>query len=249
MIEFRILGSMEIAGDNVVVAPTPPKVRQVLALLILSANQVVHVDSFIDELWENKPPPSAITTIQTYIYHLRRFVAKENLTQPTGELVRTKAPGYMLRTDRMQIDEQRFRQLARQGRNHLDNSEFELTSHVLNKALSLWSGPALADVNRGRVLEAQVQRLDEERLQTIETKIQADFALGRHREHIGELRALTSTYPLNEWFHGRLIEALGRTGRRSEALHAYQRLRLVLNDELGLDPSPELQDLQREVLA
>jgi len=109
--------------------------------------------------------------------------------------------------------------------------------------------PDLANVLVGRLLEAHVVHFEEQRMRTLEMRIQADAELGRHRELVGEMRSLVATHPLNEWFHGQLIVALSRCGRRGEALQAYQNLRVVLSDQLGLDPQPELQRLQREVLA
>jgi len=125
----------------------------------------------------------------------------------------------------------------------------DLGSKALRRALALWRGPALADVTLGRALEAHVIHLEEQRIRALELRIQADMELGLHRELVGELRFLVATNPLNEWFHRQLIWTLGHCGRRSEALQAYQQLRRTLNEELGLDPSPDLQRLHQEVLS
>jgi len=113
----------------------------------------------------------------------------------------------------------------------------------------MWTGPVLADVTRGRLMEGQAIALDEQRQYALELRIEADLRLGQHREMIGELRNLVAMHPFNEWFHGRLIAALSRAGRRGEALQAYQAFRVILKTELGLEPTPDFLHLQQEVLA
>lgn len=248
MTEFKVLGGLQIINGDRVCTPTAPKVRQVIALLLLSGNQVVNLDHLIEELWDERPPRSAVTTTQTYIYQVRKLIAEERLEEPGRELLVTKASGYVLQVAPEQVDANVFRRLVREGRQHMDGGRPEDASATLREALDLWQGVALADVTCGRVLEPYAVLLEEQRLRALELRIQADLELGLHRELVGELKALVATHPLNEWFHGQLITALGRVGRRSEALAAYQRLRTVLDDELGLEPTPELQRLQLEVL-
>lgn len=249
MIKFQLLGPLEVMDGDRVCTPTPPKVRRVLALLLLRANQVVPVDALIEELWGEDPPLSAVGTAQTYIYQLRRLLDPYGVHADGREWLVTKPPGYMLRVTPQQLDSSEFEQLSLQGRHLLEQGKYEQVSDVLAQALKLWRGPSLANVQIGRLLEAHVVHFEEQRMRTLEMRIQADAELGRHRELVGEMRSLVSTHPLNEWFHGQLIVALSRCGRRGEALQAYQNLRVVLSDQLGLDPQPELQRLQREVLA
>jgi DNA-binding SARP family transcriptional activator len=147
-----------------------------------------------------------------------------------------------------QLDAHVFERLVAEGRTLLADGQFEAAAQGLRGALSLWRGPALANITPGRLLEGHVAHLEELRIRAIELRIQAESALGRHRELIPDLRALVAAHPLNEWLHGRLIDALYRAGRRGEALLAYQNLRATLNEELGLEPSAELQRLQRQVL-
>ena len=137
----------------------------------------------------------------------------------------------------------------REGRELIEQRRFQEAAERLRKALGLWVGPPLSGVDVGPALEAHAAYLDELRTRALELRIQADIQLGRSRELIPELHTLISRDPLNEWFHARLIDALHRSGRRGDALHAYQRLRAVLNRELGLEPAPELQRLQSEVLS
>ena len=148
-----------------------------------------------------------------------------------------------------QIAAHTFARLSRRGRELLENGKTADAADALRQALQLWRGPALANVLTGRLLESHAVHLEEERLRTLKLRILADAELGRHHALIGELRSLVATYPLNEWFHGQLIAALSRSGRRSEALQAYHSLRQLLRNELGLDPQPELQRLQQEVLS
>jgi SARP family transcriptional regulator, regulator of embCAB operon len=215
---------------------------------VLHANRVVHLDLLIEELWGANPPKSAVTTAQTYIHHLRKITLPEK-SDTAGSLIITKAPGYVLSIDPKQVDSFVFQRRVWQGRKNLESGDATEAARVFRQALEMWRGPALADVAPGRILEAQVVTLEEQRLRALELRIQADLQLGLHRELIGELRSLVASHPLNEWFHGQLIATLSHAGRRNDALQTYQNLRATLSGELGLEPSPELQRLQREVLS
>lgn len=245
MLAFRVLGPLEVVDGEEICTPTPPKVRRVLALLLLRANQVVPMEALIEELWAECPPVSAVATAQTYIYQLRKALDPRMSGQ---QWLVTKPPGYLMRVANSQLDAYRFETLSRQGRLLLDEGRPADAAHLLRQALDLWNGPSLINVATGRLLESHVVHLDEQYARTLELRIHADALLGRHRELVGELRSLVATHPLNEWLHGQLIVALSRSGRRGEALRAYQQLRDVLNDQLGLDPQPQLQRLQRDVL-
>jgi DNA-binding SARP family transcriptional activator len=249
MIEFRILGKFELLKGERSCTPTAPKVRQVLAHLLMNANQVVHIDSIIDELWEQRPPTSAVTTTQTYIYQLRRIIERELLAAAGEQLLVTKLPGYMLRVKPGQLDAERFAHLVAEGRELLQQHRPDQAAQRLQAALSLWTGPPLFGVPRGSRLEAWCVQLEEQRLRALELRIEADIRLGRHREVVADLRSLVVINPLNEWFHERLIWVLGRSGRRAEALQAYANLRSSLRDELGLEPSQELQRLHQQLIA
>ncbi len=244
MTEFKVLGGFEVTDGGHDFTPSAPKLRQVLATLVLHANQVVHTDLLIEELWGEDPPKTAMTTTRTYMYHLRECFARRD----ADSMLVTKPPGYLLRAQPYRIDLNLFKQIASEGRSELAQGRAGEAAQLLRKALDLWSGPALVDVNHGPVLRARVVTLEELRLHALELRIQADFRLGLHRGLIGELRSLVAAHPLNEWFRGRLIDALGRAGRRNEALATYMDLRNVLNEELGLEPGPELQRLQHQLL-
>jgi SARP family transcriptional regulator, regulator of embCAB operon len=248
MPRFNILGGLEIVQNGRSITPSPPKVRRVLALLVVRANQVVHPDSLIAELWGQTPPKSAITTLQTYIYHLRRTFAEEGLDVSGEELLVTRHPGYMLQIHRNGLDAEVFERLVDDGHDYLERGQPALAAAVLREALALWTGPVLANVTFGSALEAHAVRLEERRMHALQLRIQADLEIGRHGEIIGELRSLASAYPLNEWFASRLITALAHAGRRRDALSAYQEVRTELRNELGLDPSPALQQVLGDVL-
>lgn len=248
MLRFNLLGPLEAVRGDRMCRPSAPKVRSVLALLLARSNYLVGIDSIIDELWGAEPPRSAMTTAQTYIYHLRQRMMSTGVIADAEEVVVTSAPGYVLRIGEDQIDAVRFQKLSDRGRELLEDGHAEAAAQCLRDALSLWRGPALADVPLGRLLEGHAAHLEESRIRTLELRIQADLDRGMHRQLLPELRTLVSAYPLNEWLHARLIESLHRSGRRGEALLAYQSVRKVLDEELGLEPSSELRQLQQDVL-
>ena len=246
MLQFQVLGPLEVFDGDRILTPTPPKVSRVLALLLLRANQVVSIEALIEELWGEEPPASAVGTTQTYVYQLRKMFDRH---PGVGEWMVTKPPGYLMRLSPSQLDATAFEALSRQGRQLLEAGQPGPAAQILRRALDLWHGPSLANVRLGNLLEAHAIHLDEQRMRTLELRIHADAELGRHHELIGEMRVLVATYPLNEWFHAQLIAALSRSGRRAEALQAYQKLRHVLSAQLGLEPQPELQRLHQEVLS
>jgi DNA-binding SARP family transcriptional activator len=248
MLRFNILGPLEVICEDRVCRPSAPKVRSVLALLLARSNYLVAIDSIIEELWGAEPPRSSVTTAQTYIYHLRQRLMSSGVVVDAEDVVVTSAPGYVLRIEEDQIDAIRFQKLSDRGRQLLEAGHSEDAATCLHEALALWRGPALADVPLGRLLEGHSAHLEESHVRTLELRLLADLDRGMHRQLLPELRTLVSQYPLNEWLHARLIEALHRSGRRGEALLAYQSVRKVLDEELGLEPSAELRQLQQDVL-
>jgi SARP family transcriptional regulator, regulator of embCAB operon len=245
-VSIQVLGLFSVSIGTRVVTPTAAKQRQVLALLALSAGQIVPVSTLIEELWADRPPRSAATTLQGYVFHLRsRLAADIPRERVARELLRTTHSGYRLvcRTD---VEE--FHRLARAGRAAEDGDPARV-SELLRQALGVWRGPALADVRRGRILETEAASLEETRLGVLEQRIQADLVLNRHGEILGELTLLTARYPMNENLWALLMTALYRAGHVARALDAFQRIRAILLDELGVDPSPRLQRLQLAFLS
>ncbi len=251
-----LLGPLQVIRGDDIATPSAGKLRQLLSLLALCANGIVRTEQIIEELWEQCPPVSVSTTLQTYIYLLRKDLDLGR-SQPTrvsgaGESwqpsLQTSASGYQLSLEPGMLDSLRFEQLAERGRVTLDAGKTAAAADTLAEALRLWRGPALVDVTCGPLLQAEVLRLEENRKSTLENRIDADLALGRHMELLGELTALTAKHPTHEGFPARLMKALYRAGRRSDALGVYQRLRYSLADELGLDPSADIRQLHQSIL-
>ncbi|MFJ4342461.1 BTAD domain-containing putative transcriptional regulator [Streptomyces sp. NPDC088915] len=247
---FNLIGPFEVVTDDGrVYQPGTPKVCQTLALLLTRPNEIVTAESLIKELWGERPPRSAVTTLQTYVYHARRMFVNERLVPSDRALIVTSPPGYAIHVDDGEIDIRIFERLVAEGRDRLVGGDPAGALVSVQEALALWRGPALSNFPAGDVLTGHIVHLEELRIRAFEIRIEAEDRLGRHGESIPELRRLVNDYPLNEWFHCRLIAALGTAGRRAEALHAYQNVRRLLADELGLEPSPQMQRLQHRILS
>lgn len=253
--DIAVLGALAVKENGISVTPTAPKPRQVLAMLALHADQVVPVAALTEELWGDCPPRSARTTLQTYVLQLRELIAEALKHDPEGTAPRTAKDvlvtlpgGYMLNTSGGTSDVREFERLAGTGYRAMDAEDYTGAARRLREALALWNGAALADVQTGTQLEMQVRRLEESRLCALDQRIEADLRLGRHREILGELSMLVTRYRTHENLHGQFMLALHRSGRRSEALGVYQRLRNALVRELGLEPSPALRRMQRSIL-
>ncbi|MFE3095031.1 BTAD domain-containing putative transcriptional regulator [Streptomyces sp. NPDC059248] len=249
--EFSVLGPLRMHERGVSYTPTAPKQRQLLALLLLNANEVVSTGTCIEELWEDAPPNSALSTLQSYILQLRRSlrrVPRIGSLQAARGILETRDGGYLLAVGGGELDADRFRGLVREGRAALRHDD-ELGAACLAEALGLWHGAALSDVQRGPVLRAHLVGLEEERISVHEQRIAADLRLGRHQELLGELSGLTVKYPMHESLHAQFMLALYRAGRRTQALEVQRRLNTVLRTELGLDPSPRLRRLHQAILA
>jgi SARP family transcriptional regulator, regulator of embCAB operon len=247
---IHLLGPLSVHLNRAPIMPGAAKPRQVLALLALNAGRVVTVSTLAEELWGDNPPPSAPTTLQTYILELRKRVASAvGPGQDPKSLLATRHDGYLLAADARQIDVQEFGRLARAGRAAAEGGDHRVAADLFGRALALWRGPALVDVRKGRVLELEAMALEEARLAVIGRRIDSDLTLGRHADLIGELSALVARYSMNENFFALLITALYRAGHIDRALQEFQRLRNSLIDELGVEPSVSLQRLHQAVLS
>ncbi|MEU9305850.1 AfsR/SARP family transcriptional regulator [Streptomyces sp. NPDC048269] len=250
MLQFNVLGPLAIKRDGREIAvPRGPKVRQLLSLLILHPGAVVSHESLIDELWSKEPPKTALSTLRTHVYHLRKILREESGGAALPGLLHTWPAGYVLRAAPEQVDAEAFRRCAREGEALLNTGELEEGARALARALDLWSGGVLTDVMCGPVLTQYVQHLEEVHMRVLQQRIGAEMQLGHHGHLAAELKSLVTRHPLNEWLHGQLITALYRSGRRGDALQAYQTLRGILQEELGLDPSRALQHMQRVILS
>ena len=245
--EFRILGPLEVVNEDTLVDIPGTKLRALLALLLLHPNQVVSTDRLVDGLWGETPPKTAPNTLQTHVSHLRSALAGTGAGE-NGQLVVTKFPGYLLAADPEQIDAGRFERLAEAGRRALDDAAPDEAVAKLTEALSLWRGPALADFAFEPFASSEGARLEELRLAVVADRMEAQLALGRHTEVAGELRQLVDKHPLRERLWAQLMTALYRCGRQAEALRAFSELRRVLGEELGIEPSHELQRLEEAIL-
>jgi DNA-binding SARP family transcriptional activator len=246
--QFKILGPLEVlTGNHRSLSLGASKTGQLLALLLVRAGETVSVDTLMEELWGDRPPRSALTTLQTYVYHARRMFAREELTEGR-QLLTTRPPGYSLELAEDEVDARVFESRVRGATGLLDSGHPQSALVLLEEGLRLWRGPAFSSVVAGSVLDAHACHLGELRIHATQLRITAERSIGRQPELIPELRSLVATHPLNEWFHAQLIELLYRSGRRAEALEAFHRLRMLLRRELGVDPSPEIQRLHLEVL-
>jgi DNA-binding SARP family transcriptional activator len=236
-VEFRILGPLEIVEQGLPLAVGGARQRALLALLLTRANEVVSTDRLIDELWGERPPKAPDNALQYHVSRLRKLLV-------SGDAIVTKEPGYMIRAEPNELDLLRFERLVEEGQ----RSSPEAAARLLREALALWRGPALADVAHESFAQPEILRLEELRLVALERRIDADLALGCAAELVAELNTLVREHPLRERLRAQLMLALYRSGRQAEALEVYRQTRRLLADELGIEPSPALHELEQAIL-
>jgi predicted ATPase/DNA-binding SARP family transcriptional activator len=224
--DFRILGALEVSSNGEALDLGGPKQRELLAVLLLHANELVSHDRLIDALWEDDPPAGARKALQMHVSGLRKLLGRDR--------VQTGASGYRLHVEHGELDLERFLELQEQGK--------------LQDALALWHGPALGDFHYRRFAQAEIARLEELRLAALEDRIDADLASGRQGELVGELEALVQANPLRERLRAQLMLSLYRCGRQADALEAYQQARQALVDGLGIEPARSLRELHQQIL-
>jgi len=239
-IEFRILGPVEAVGDDGPLPLGAPKQRALLALLLLNANTVVSRDRLVDALWGDEPPRSAVSSLQVYVHGLRRALGAERIER--------HGTGYRLPLDPAELDLGRFERLVEQAAAALASGRAADAAEDLRRALTFWIGAPLADLAGEPVHETEATQLEERRLRAIELLHDAELALGRHDELVPELERLIATEPYRERFREQHALALYRAGRQTDALAACRAARELLVEELGVDPGPELQKLERRIL-
>lgn len=227
--EYALLGPLEARSDGRTIPVGRGKQRALLAVLALNAGRVVPAERLIDELWGDEPPATAATALQVYVSRLRKSLGEG--------AIQTRDPGYLVEGD---VDVRRFDALVSEAR----RSEPPRAAALLEEALSLWRGAALADCE----LPLEAARLEEQRVAAIEQRLEAELASGRSSELVGELESLVAEHPLREPFRAQLMLALYRAGRQAEALDAYRSARDTLLDELGIEPSPRLKQLEQAIL-
>ena len=239
--EFLILGPVEVLDHEGRPLEVPRgRPRALLALLLVHGEEVIPADRVIEELWGDKLPANPHNAVQVVVSRLRKALG--------GDAMVSRAGGYGLRLEPGARDSDRFEELLAKGRAELAGGDPAGAAETLRRALSLWRGPAFADVRFETFVQAEVARLEELRLACSESRIEAELALGRHADVVGDLEALVADHPLSERLRGQLMLALYRSGRQAEALATYRETRRLLVDELGIEPSPDLRELEQSIL-
>ena len=242
LLEFRILGPLEVVREGQSLEFRGGRERALLALLVLNANRTISSERLAEDLWGDALPGGAAGSLRAYLSRVRRGLGD------AGGLLVNRGSGYLLQVEPGAIDAVRFAALVAEGGWLAAEGEHQKAAATLRQALALWRGPALADVAEIPSARAEAARLEESRLAALEARLEADLACGRHAEMAGELEAVTQTHPLREPFWRMRMLVLYRAGRQAESLRTYQQLRRILGEELGIDPSPELQRLETAVL-
>ncbi|MEU0528428.1 AfsR/SARP family transcriptional regulator [Streptomyces niveus] len=247
-VEFRVLGPVEavVAGRRIDLGA--PKQRAVLALLVSQVGQPVSVDVLLEELWEGRPPPSAITSLHAYVANLRRVLEPDRAPRKPATVLRTRGRAYLLDNRAVEVDVQRFGERAKAGWQALDQRDPQRALREFEAGLALWRGQAYAEVADAPHVAPEVVRLEELRLWVVEGRCATLIAVGAHEIAVSELAAFTQAHPLREYGCELLSVALYRAGRQADALAVLRSHQKRMADELGIDPSPALQHLEREIL-
>jgi DNA-binding SARP family transcriptional activator/class 3 adenylate cyclase/pimeloyl-ACP methyl ester carboxylesterase len=237
--DFRLLGPLEVHDGEVPIGLGGAKQRALLALLLLNANRTVASDRLVDDLWGERVPESARKMVQIHVHQLRKLLPPQ--------VLRTHASGYSIEVGPDELDMARFERLATEGRRALAAGDPDRASERLRSALALWRGPALAEFDEP-FAAAEGGRLEEVRLAVLEDRIEADLQLGRHADLTAELESLVQRHPQRERLRGQQMLALYRSGRQADALATYRDGSRVLDEELGLQPSAALRELEAQIL-
>jgi DNA-binding SARP family transcriptional activator len=243
VLEFRILGPLEVVGELGPVRLGGLKQRATLAILLLSANRVVSVERLADDLYAGAAPVTAVTQVQRQISELRKALG-------SASVIETRPPGYLIHVSADQLDLSRFERGTEEASHALTRgNDPQRGAELLRHALGLWRGGALADLGHEAFAQTAIERLEEIRQVAVEQRIEAELALGRHSELVGELEALVAEHPLRERPRGQLMVALYRSGRQPEALDVYRRTREELIGAFGIEPTAALRGLERAILS
>ncbi len=249
-VNFDILGPIDIRdADGREIRLPAGRERSLLVLLLIHRGEVVSIDQIVEALWGGHPPGTAGKAVQGYVSHLRRTLDPTRDTSGPGGLLLTRAPGYTLRVDDGSVDAARFEGLVGEGRRALEDGAVVEAAAMLDEALRLWRGPALAEFAFDDFAQAEIRHLEDLRLDAIEDRAEVSLRLGRNAEVIAELDGLVAEHPLRERLRAKLMIALYRSGRQADALQVYRGGRRLLAGELGLEPGPELQQLEQAILA
>jgi DNA-binding SARP family transcriptional activator len=244
-VRLGVLGPLLVVDDvGVHVYVTSPRLRVLLAALLLHANSPVPAEALAELVWDGAPPDGAAITLRTYVHRLRTA-----LGPAWAQRIVTHPPGYLCRADEREVDALEFEALCAETDAAVRERQWERGSRAAEHAVSLWRAAPLVDVPCRTLHDEFSPRLEQLRAQVLENQAAAALALGRHEQWVQPLRDLVAAHPLRERFHAQLMQALARCGRQAEALAAYQDARKVLVAELGVEPGPELRRLHERILA
>src|SRR5215210_5947951 len=242
--DYRILGPLEVADGDRPVAVGGDRQRAVLGYLLLHRNEVVASERLVDELWGERPPPTAGKILQNYVSQLRRALGASGSDGP----LETHGRGYRLRVEPEALDLERFERCMESGRDALTAGDPERAAAEFRAGLGMWRGPPLPELAETAEARVEIDRMLERRVLALEGRVEADLACGRHAELIAELEAAVAREPMRERLRAQLMLALYRSGRQAEALEVHRDGRRVLTEHLGLEPGPELTRLERAIL-
>ncbi|MCK9921281.1 AfsR/SARP family transcriptional regulator [Frankia sp. AgPm24] len=242
---YEILGPLRLATENDYSFVRAPKTETLLATLLVRPNEVVSAHQLIDEVWGASAPRSASAGIHVMVSNLRKLLRSERRGSP----IVTRAPGYLLELGADTLDAHEFLALASRGHVHVRRGQYAEAVTCFGSALALWRGPVLGHPPASPMVAWYGTWLAEQRLNCVETGLESELLLGRHRQVIARLYPLVAEHPLHEPFYRHLMVALYRSERVADALDVYRLARLRLRDELGLEPCRALQDVHRAILA
>jgi len=240
-IEIRLLGPIELWRDGRAVAIGGRRQRSLLALLAIDVGRPIPAGRLIDEIWAGDPPEGAATTLKVYASRLRSTLGR------SADLESVQS-GYRLQVPPDSIDALRFERLLHAARQQLVANRARRAAELAGEAIGLWRGPAFGGLSDAGILRVQAERVEELRLEAIEVRIEAELATGQSSELVADLEALVAEHPFRERLWRDLMLALYRSGRQADALAAYHRARRVLDDELGVEPGPDLAELEASIL-
>ncbi len=240
-VEVRVLGPIEVVGDNGPVSLAAAKLRRLLAALAVDVGAACSSEKLIDALWDEAPPASDDKLLQVYVSQLRKLL-------PAGARIETRGSGYALELPREALDSTWFERLLVEGREALECGNVSLAASLLRRALALWRGAAYGEFGYEDFARWEAERLEELRLVCVEGRVEAELRLGRHAELVPELCSLAKVHPLRDRFQAQAMLALYRSGRQAESLELYAAAYAKMHEELGLEPGSELRVLQRRIL-
>jgi DNA-binding SARP family transcriptional activator len=247
MVRFSVLGSVELREGARRAAVGGRRQVALLAVLLINANRALCTDQLVEAVWGDQVADAAPKRLQMAVVRLRRSLDAAGLDG--GSVLQTVAGGYMLRVGPEELDAEVFLARVQEGSRVLERGDVQHARALLDEALGMWRGPALAEVAYEPFAQAEIRRLEELRLCALKARVECELRLGQHTAAVGELEGLLAAYPADERFAGQLMLALYRCGRQGDALDVYTRTRTYLSSELGLEPGPALQSLQAEILA